>query len=177
VVGNTDVEGEPVRRLLIPLLVLVPVLAGCGGGAAKATNTASQSPTVTTATPANQPTVAPATTAAPQFSGNSGSSWCDLDRSFTDSFKAQNIVKDAHAWVNTIGTLLPQAEAKAPAAIKADVHTVAVAVRLLAQDLASNGYDFSKVTPAQLASFSSPALTAASERVTAYDKQVCGTNG
>jgi hypothetical protein len=163
------------RRILIPLLALAPVLAGCGGGAAKTTNAASQSPTTATATAPS--TVAPATTAAPQFTGNASSSWCDLVRSLTNVFKVQTIAQDAHGWVNTVNTVIPQAEAKAPAPRKADVDSVGAAALRLAQVVAADGYQVSKVTPVQLASVTTPDLAAATDRVTAYDQQVCKTSG
>jgi hypothetical protein len=172
------------RRLLISLSALTvsaALVAACGGGGSTAkTATVAAGCSQGTATPTTQSsetgsTEAP-TTAPPKFSGNGSSSWCALDRSFQDSNNFANVTKDPKAWVAQVNDLLPKAEAAAPGAIKADVATLVAGVRTLVKALVDDNYDFTKLTPAQYAALQDPKFTAAGDRVTAYDKQVCGAS-
>lgn len=161
------------RRLLIPLVLIVPVLAACGGSSTKAKTAA---PAVATSVTTGGG-AATTTTAPPNYSGNGGSSWCNFDRSLANSSNLQDMTKDPHAWANQVSGILNQAEGKAPGAIKADVHTLVGGMRSLLSALAGANYDMSKLTPAQMGSFASADVQAASQRITAYDTQVCGTKG
>lgn len=168
------------RRLLIPLLLTALPLAACGGGSSSAKTASAGATKSTVSTLAGGQVGATATTAStkpPNFSGNSGSSWCDLDRSLQNSTQLQNAMKDPHTWASQLDSIASSAENKAPGAIKDDVKTVVSALRVLEKALSDANYDFTKVNPAQLSSLNTPNLTAAADRITAYDKQVCGTNG
>jgi hypothetical protein len=151
------------RRLLISLFALAvtaTLVAACGGGASSAKTAAG------TTLPAGS-----------KFSGSNSSSWCALDRSFQDSNNFANASKDPKAWVKQVNDLLPKVEAAAPGAIKADVATLVTGVRTLVKAIVDDNYDFTKLTADQGAALQDPKFTAAGDRVTAYDKQVCGTSG
>lgn len=177
------------RRTLVILACLVPFAAACGGGSSHSTAAApvasaggsentSPSSSVFAAAPMPGGVVETTTTKPPTFSGSSGSSWCDLARQVENSTKVSDeFTKDPKSWLNTATSLLNQAESRAPSAISRDVHTVADAVKVLGQALASAGYDFTKISPAQISGLQDPKLAAAGQRITAYDQQVCGTKG
>jgi hypothetical protein len=63
---------------------------------------------------------------------------------------------------------------KAPSAIKADVKVLIDASTQLFSALEKVNYDFTKITPADEAVFSSPAVTAAEKRVDVFVKADCG---
>jgi hypothetical protein len=164
------------RRLLIPLLITAVPLAACGGGSSTAAKTVT--PAAATSTVASGHFGATATTASTKalsFSGNSRSSWCDLDRSLQNSAQFQNSLKDPRAWASQLDSVISKVEAKAPGPIKSDVQTLIAGLRVLEKALADANYDFAKVNPAHMSGLNSPSLTAASDRIIAYDKQVCGT--
>jgi hypothetical protein len=149
------------RRLLIPLILAALPLAACGGGSSTA-KTASEAATKSTIS---------------NFSGNRGSNWCDLDRSLQNSTQFQNAMKDPRTWSRQLDSIASGAASKAPSAIKADVQTVVSALRVLEKALSDANYDFTKLNPAEMSGLNSPNLAAAADRITAYDKQVCGTKG
>jgi hypothetical protein len=166
------------RRLLIPFLLAASLLAACGGGGSgtaaapvagkSASRAVAVSPGAATST---------TTTSVPTFSGNSGSSWCDLVRSLQDHTKFESLYKDPHAWVAAVNDLIPQVSSRAPGAIRGDVHTLVGGLRAYMQAVVAAGYDFHKLSTAQLAGLADANFAAASERITAYDTQVCGTKG
>ncbi|HLY81506.1 MAG TPA: hypothetical protein VKQ71_00905 [Acidimicrobiales bacterium] len=150
------------RRLLISLFALTVsavLVAACGGGGSAKT------------------AVGTTVAATAKFSGSGSSSWCALDRSFQDSNNFANVTKDPKAWVKQVNDLLPKVEAAAPGPIKADVATLVTGVRTLVKAIVDDNYDFTKLTADQGAALQDPKFTAAGDRVTAYDKQVCGTSG
>jgi hypothetical protein len=159
------------RRLLIPLILAALPLAACGGGSSTA-KTASAAATKSTVS-----TASPASTKPPNFSGNSGSNWCDLDRSLQNSTQFQNAMKDPHTWARQLDSIASSAQSKAPRAIKSDVQTVVSALRVLEKALSDANYDFTKLNPTTMSGLNNPNLAAAADRITAYDKQVCGTKG
>ncbi len=155
------------RRALISAAVLVAALSACG-------STKSKVAANSTAT-----TVAGGSTAttAPSFSGNSNSTYCDLARQAEGSAKV-NPTTDMKANFAKFNAISGQFVSKAPGAIKADAQTLVTGVKKLEALLASVNYDFTKLSASSMASLNDPALTAASLRIVAYDKQVCGlTNG
>jgi hypothetical protein len=74
-----------------------------------------------------------------------------------------------------VTTLMAKAETSAPAPIKADVGIMAGSVRALAQALAANQYDFTKLKPEQVEGMQGPGFVKAGLRVRTYDQQVCHT--
>jgi hypothetical protein len=171
------------RRLLISFLLAGTLLAACGGGGGSRAASAPAKPAKASADNSVIAAGASATsttssTSAPKlsFSGNSGSSWCDLDRSLENSTKFQTLMKDPHAWAAAVNAIIPQVESRAPAAIRTDVNTLVGVLRIFMQALSTANYDFSKINVAT-AGLQDPKFSAASERITAYDRQVCGTKG
>ena len=69
---------------------------------------------------------------------------------------------------------LPEFEALAPSAIKPDVKTVVTIDEQLIASLAKVNYDVSKLPPATLSSFNSPAVMAANNHIISYLTNVCG---
>lgn len=67
-----------------------------------------------------------------------------------------------------------EALSKAPSAIKPDVKILLDASAKLFAALKKNNYDFTKLTAADEAAFSTPAVDAASKKVGAYVKADCG---
>jgi len=63
---------------------------------------------------------------------------------------------------------------KAPSAIKGDVKVLIDASSKLFTALEKDNYDFTKITPADEAALTSPAVVAAEKRVSAYVKADCG---
>ena len=164
------------RRLLIPLVVTAVLLGACGGGgSAISTKPAGQA--VATKPTGAGPAGVTSTTSAPQFSGSGGSSWCDYDRQLQNSTQFQNLYKDPHGWVSAVNSVVGQVESKAPGVIKADVATIVEGLHVVIAAVVADNYDFSKITPAQMAPLQDLKFKAAGDRVTAYDKQVCGTKG
>ena len=65
----------------------------------------------------------------------------------------------------------------APAEIKGDVQIVADGFNALVSALEPVNYDFTRLTPDLIARFMSADFTAASTRVAAYSRNVCGVSG
>jgi hypothetical protein len=65
---------------------------------------------------------------------------------------------------------------EAPSAIRADVETDLNAVKAFYDAVIAAGYDFSRVDPSKLTNISSPQVTAANQRISAYVSSRCGIN-
>jgi hypothetical protein len=167
-------------RRMFAMLALAPVLlVACGGGGStKATKAATSGTTAASSSPTSGSGSSgqAAATTVPKFSGNSGSGWCDLVRSFKDNTKLQDISKDPKGWVTAANSAIDKVNSNAPSAIKDDIHTIVTALRAMMKVLADDNYDFKKITPDQVKAFSDPTFADASTRVDAYDKQVCGVS-
>jgi hypothetical protein len=138
-------------------------VAGCGGGSGSAPKSvASRGSTTISAT------------TGPKFSANPGSSWCGLIRSFKDDSNLPGSTTNTQAWVDAINSVLPQLDSTAPSAIKDDVRAVVAAFQAFTKALADDKYDFSQLTPVQASVVQDPKYKAASDRIDAYDTQVCG---
>jgi hypothetical protein len=144
-------------KLAIAFVSVGFVFAACGGSG---TSAADREPPTTT----------------PQFSGDRASSWCDYANQVDDTGQLNGAFqKDPKAWIARVTTLMGQAEASAPTAIKADVGIMVAAVRGLAQALTANQDDFSRLSTQQLSALQGPSFVEAGLRVRAYDQQVCHT--
>jgi hypothetical protein len=116
------------------------------------------------------------TTTAPQFSGDGASSWCAYANEVQGTTQLNaSFQQDPKAWVAQVTALMGQAQAAAPAVIKADVATMAGGVLGLAQALTVDQDDFSRLGAQQLAALQDPQFVDAGQRVRAYDQQVCHT--
>jgi hypothetical protein len=142
-------------RFVLIVVLLGVVTAACGGGAGRASTTA---------------------TTAPVYSGDPASHWCTYANQVQGTTQLNgSFQQDPKAWVAQVTALMTEAQAAAPAAIDADVATMAGAVRGLATALSADHDDFSQLNPEQLAAIQDPAFVAAGQRVRAYDQQVCHT--
>jgi hypothetical protein len=165
------------RRMFMTFVtfaVTIPLLAACGGGGSSTKTTNAATSGTTGAPGVTTGSGQASATSVPKFSGNSGSSWCDLVRSFKDNTKLQDITKDPKGWTNAANSAIDKVNNSAPGPIKDDIHTLVAALRAMIQVLAADNYDFKKITPDQLKTFSDQKFTDASTRIDAYDKQVCG---
>jgi hypothetical protein len=165
-------------RLAATLALALPLLVACGGRGSPAR---SALPGVTTTTVAGQASTTTATAAttttatkAPAQTPGGGSAWCDLDRALQNSTNFQN-VKDGRAWASAVNAMIPKLQAAAPAAIRADLQTLVAGLRTFLKVLAQANYNFNTLTPGSMAPLADPKLQAASNRIVAYNKQICGT--
>ena len=167
-----------IRKLAI-LLVLVAVGAtACGSSSKGASSTTSSTAAGSTPTAGGGSTDSSSTPTTGKLSGDSGSNFCDLARSYVSkALDSSNIatgtpesLKQAY---KDIGSELDQAKAVAPNELKADFDTFSTAIKQLADALAAANYDITKVAPSSLASLDTPALKAASDHVEQYVEQVC----
>ena len=150
------------RRWTAGAVLGLLVLAGCsddkGGGDAASPTTA-------------RPT---ATTTAQRISGGP---FCEFALTFTDRFG--RITPDAASPQRLRTTFeeaikaIDDAEATAPAEIKADVRALSATFHDLYTILQQAGFDFTKVTPASFQRLQSPENQAASQRLDNYISQNC----
>ena len=155
------------RRLVVGLgLVAVLGLTGCGGGSDK------------TAAPAAT-TAPPATTATTAVTGKdqAGTPFCQLARTYTEKFAALIPAAADPAKLKAATTdaeaAIRQAQATAPAAIKADVGVVATTASAALTALQKNNFDLSK-TPDALAKLQDPAFQTALANLNRYTQAHCG---
>ena len=155
------------RRLPLGLaLSAVLVLTGCGGG--DSDETATTTPPTTTAE---------ATT--PTFSGAGSGQFCQLVATYSDRVSGLSRAASTPAQVRQLstelGSAIQESVAVAPAEIKSDVTLVAASATDFLAGLERAGYDLNKVPPESLQKFQAPDVQAASQRLTAYARSVCGT--
>jgi hypothetical protein len=152
------------RRLASFCAVLVGLMAaaGCGGKSSSTTPT-------TTATTGGGIT----TTSVPKFSGSASSRYCGVARQFSQVAGA-NLSNDPKTLFQEFDSLATQYLAVVPSEIKTDATTVVDAIRQLETAFKAANYDVTKINPASLAPVQDPKFGAATNRIDAYDTQVCG---
>lgn len=155
------------RRLGWLVAVTVILVAGCGGGS----STASTSTTTTGATGAT--TGGNTSTTSPSFSGSKNSKYCNLARQFLQTTSV-NPSGDTKTAFQQFDALVAQYLAAVPSDIKADAETLVNDIKQLEVAVKAANYDFTKLKPADLAPLQDPKFAAASNRIDAYDSQVCG---
>ncbi len=153
------------RELLVTVgLVAVLGLGACGGGG----NDEEAAPT-TTAPP-------PATTAV-VGNDQAGTPFCRLARSYTEKYSTLLTVANDPARLRAATTdaesAIRQAQATAPAEIKADVTTVAGTASQILTALQRNNFDLSR-TPEALTRLQEPSFTTALANVNRYGRAHCG---
>jgi hypothetical protein len=159
------------RRLgaLAAVVVAAAVVGGCGGSGSKSSKSSKTLPTQSTATGA---------TTAPTFSGAGSARFCELVRTYRDRLAGltgpSSTPAQRRQFGQELGPAIRQAVAVAPAEIKADVTLVAGAATDYLAALEKAGYDFGKVPPDALERFQAPDVMAASSRLEAYSRNVCG---
>jgi hypothetical protein len=171
------------------------LLAGCGSDNSPSVSaTAVSGSTATTASGSSATTSGGSTattsggsTTTPSFSGNANSDFCDVAKELTSSDFASSLSDenpDLKAGLSEINETLARAEDTAPKEIKADVATLADALKKYSDFLAKYDYDIAKITEAAqkdpkvlqqaTEALSDPKIAEASTRIEAYSQQVCG---
>jgi hypothetical protein len=144
-------------------LVALLGLAGCGGGSDG------------DAAPAS--TTAPPPTTAVVGNDQAGTPFCQLARTYTEKFAAllpaaSDPVK-LRAATTDAEMAIRQAQATAPAEIKADVTVVATAVNQALTALQKNNFDLAK-SPDAVAKLQEPAFQTAFANLNRYARARCG---
>jgi hypothetical protein len=155
------------RRLVVSMgLVAAIGLTGCGGGSGEkaAPTTVSTSPPVTAALVGNDQAASP---------------FCQLARTYTDKFTAllgsaqSNDAAKLKAASTDAESAIRQAQATAPAEIKADVTVVATTAKDALAALQKNNFDLNK-TPDAVSKLQEPAFQASFAKLNAYARAHCG---
>ena len=150
----------------VAALAAAVALVGCGGGGGSKESKAL--PTTTAA----------GATTAPTYSGTGSTPFCDLVRTYRDRLAQLSgptaTPAERRRFGQELGPAIRQAVAAAPAEIKSDVTLVAGAATQYLAALEKVGYDFGKVPPEALERFQAPDVMAASSRLEAYGRNVCG---
>jgi len=153
------------RRLAV-VAVLV-VLSGCNGGDDFPSLEAS---TTTTVAPA------PAGPATSVRSGT-GNAFCDFLDTYNERFGRFNAGLTDPNQLRTVmseaAAAIREAEATAPAEVKADLTTMRMAFESLIRALEQVGFDFSRLRLDTLAVLQNPEFVQASLRMEAYTRQNC----
>ncbi len=170
----------------VGMAMLLAVAAACGGGEGAATTAADTPPEVTTTLPPDT-TVAPDTTEAgpdttEDFSGSSGSDWCELARQAEDVdslVSADNLFSGEPAAVEQALTDLlafyDRAERVVPSEIAADFEILKSAFDRFYQELEQYDFDIiSYFEAGEGTAFEDPGFAEAGERIGAYTADVCG---
>jgi polyisoprenoid-binding protein YceI len=150
-------------------LAAVLALTGCGGG--KDDDEAA----LTTTTPPT--TAAPATTAAPLVGNDqAGTPFCQLARTYTERYStllgaAGDPVK-LRAASTDVESAVRQAQAAAPAEIKADVTAVATTASQVLAALKNNDFDVAR-TP-EVAKLQEPGFRSSLANLNRYTRAHCG---
>ena len=153
------------RRVLVSVgLVAVLGLAGCGGGGDD-----DEAAPPTTAPP-------PPTTAA--FGNDqAGTPFCQLARTYTEKYSSiltvANDPPKLQAATTDAESAIRQAQATAPAEIKADVTTVASTASQILTALRRNNFDLSR-TPEAVTRLQDPSFQTALSNVNRYGRAHCG---
>ena len=154
------------RRLLMSLgLVAVLGLTACGGGGDDED-----------AAPSTTPPPAPATTAA-VGNDQAGTPFCQLARTYSEKYAslltAANDPVRLRAATTDAESAIRQAQASAPAEIKADVTKVAGTASQVLSMLQRNNFDLSR-TPDVLTRLQEPSFQTALTNVNRYGRARCG---
>jgi hypothetical protein len=161
-------------------------LINAGSSSSSGAAGAASSPVAAASTKAAS-TQAPSTKAASTKSSGGGGgsvslgsgSFCDIARNQeAQQQKEVSAFSGSPASLKTIeeqdAKLLPEFLAIAPAAIKPDVQEIVAVDQQLLTALRKANYDVTKLAPSALSGFDTPALTKASDDITAYLSKTCG---
>jgi hypothetical protein len=156
--------------LTVPALACATVLGvsacGSGGGSSSASSSSSGNGT--------------AAAAPTKVTAKGGGDFC---KQLADSLNDTKNVSakaftgnpaDLKTLVDQAKARIPEIVATAPSAIKDDVKTLITATTSYYDALSAAGYDFKKLDPTKLTSFTAPQVVQASQRVDAYIQSHCG---
>jgi hypothetical protein len=176
-----------IRQVLFVVLVLtVALVAGACDG-----DDAGGDTTTTTASSAgdagdgngNGSTAATTTTGAQQFSGDSGSAWCDRMRAINEDDTildfTDTTATEVEAQLERAADLYDELERDVPREIEDDFDVVLDAFDKWFERAKELEFDYSAMVDdeAWASAFDNPAVEAAGERLDAYDLDVCGIDG
>lgn len=152
------------RRLVVSMgLVAVLGLAGCGGGG----DDEEAAPTTT----------APTTTTAAVGNDQAGTPFCQLARTYAEKYASILTVANDPAKLRAATTdaesAIRQAQATAPAEVKADVARVATTASEVLAALQRNNFDLSR-TPDAITRLQEPSFTTALSNLNRYGRAHCG---
>ena len=158
---------------VVGLAAILVAATACGGAQSKvaAANAAGD----TSGTGAAQ--VAVSAGAAAPVKAVGGGSFCKLYAASVNSaaqHAATDAPEDAKARIKVASADAHQALDIAPSEIKKDVALLVGLSDKMYAAVAKAGYDYSKLTPADMSAFSTPDVAAAEEHLTAYIKGTCG---
>jgi hypothetical protein len=114
------------------------------------------------------------------FTGAGSARFCELLRSFESSSKSAPAIGDPSALRDAFRTAessVKQAVALAPAEIKPDVTRLSSVYSEFLAALDTVNFDFSKMSPATVASLASQGTRDAATRVEAYTRTICKVGG
>ena len=153
-------------------IALIAVMAtACGGAKSKVAAAGAGDATAT-----DSSAVGSAAGVAP-VKATGGGSFCKLYAASVNSATrnaAAAAAEDTKARIEVARSDAHQALNIAPAEIKKDVALLVDVSDKMYSALAKAGYDYSKLTPADMAAFSTPQVAAAEEHLTGYIKGTCG---
>ncbi len=171
-------------------LALLGALAACGGSSKSSSSPNTTDGKGTTASNlgtngSTDTSPAASVTVDTNFSGEGSKALCayakDLESS--NAFGSATSGTDLKASLTKVDAVLNNLKDKAPAEIKADISKMFAGYQKIIELYKKYNYDTTKMVEAaskdpnlaaEFASISSPDLTAATQRVTAYFSQVCG---
>ena len=153
------------RRLVVSVgLVAVLGLAGCGGGG----DDEEAAPTTT---------VPPTTTTAAVGDDQAGTPFCQLAKTYAEKYASILTVANDPAKLRAATTdaesAIRQAQATAPAEVKADVTLVATTASQVLTALQRNNFDLSR-TPEAITRLQEPSFTTALSNLNRYGRAHCG---
>jgi uncharacterized ferritin-like protein (DUF455 family) len=114
------------------------------------------------------------------FSGAGSAEYCRLARTYQDAqnkLNPTNTSPDLRQVFQDAARDIKLAVGVAPEEIKNDVQIVSDGFNALIAALAPVNYDFTKLPPDLIVRFQSAEFSAASQRVAAYARTVCGVGG
>ena len=170
-------SGQSYAVRVIGIAAMLVTATACGGAKAKvaganaaSANTASDSGGSSDAAGVSGAAVAP-------VKATGGGGFCKLyAASVTSAAKhaLDTAPQDAKAQIEVARADAHQALSIAPSEIKKDVALLVDVSDKMYGALAKAGYDYSKLTPADMSAFSTPQVAAAEEHLSAYIKGTCG---
>jgi hypothetical protein len=160
------------------IAVIAVMATACGGAKAKvAAAGATGGAAASDPAAAGQATAVDSAAAVAPVKATGGGSFCKLYAASVNSatqHASATAPDDTKALIEVARSDAHQALNIAPSEIKKDVALLVGVSDKMYDALAKAGYDYSKLTPADMAVFSTPQVTAAEEHLTAYIKGTCG---
>jgi hypothetical protein len=168
------------RRMLVLVIALVAVAASaCGSSSNKSGGSSVTTTTTSLAAGSGSTAAVSGSTTSTSFTGSSGSSFCDFARQAQAAFAGRGTgglrtPQQLKTLYQNVGPVLDHARSIAPGAIKADFDTFVHGYSQFLSAFAAANYDYTKVSRTALQAIGTSQMTAASQHITQYMRQVCG---